>query len=120
MEELKSNWDKLINEEIRRIEIGGVSNTDIHALLKHEKLDNESIAVELRHELQYAMTRTYSEYMGSSRLNGIGWTPEHISQHMNDWLHEKLVKVSAILRTQKPSEKKPNAFRQSMQKVALD
>jgi hypothetical protein len=117
MEELKSNWDKLLKEEIRRLEIGGVVHTNVHELLAKEKLDKDSISIELENELRDAMTRTYSEYMGSSRLQGIGWTPEHITQHMNDWLKDKLGKVSCILRTQKPSEKKGNAFKESYYKV---
>ena len=72
--------------------------------LTSKNLDPQSIDAALCKELKMVLGIQYDEPIGSSRLNGHGWSVNHVKEHMRRALRLKLQEVSEVVQDVLASE----------------
>jgi len=79
--------------------------------LETQGYDVVSLDRDCAEELKSIISKTYDRPIGSSRLDGFGWTPAHVKEHMRRFLHTKMMHISEVLRsiTATVAEAEPDA-----------
>ena len=90
------DWFMLQREQLFKSH-GAECVAAIHDALKARDLDPESIDAALCKELKLVLAIQYEEPIGSSRLNGHGWSVNHVKEHMRRALRLKLQEVSEVV-----------------------
>jgi len=102
--DVRGTLETILAEQISRLLLSGNANLqeveDIQASLKKHKLMPDQIECDLTKELATACNFKYDDIVQTSnRLDGYGWSVQHLQEHMERMLKQKLQQISTILRT---------------------
>ena len=102
--DVRGTLETILAEQISRLLMSGNANLqeveDIQIALKKHRLMPEQIECDLAKELSDACSFKYDDIVQTSnRLDGYGWSVQHLQEHMERMLKQKLQQLSTILRT---------------------
>ena len=104
--DVRGKLELILSEQVSRLIISGSSTNEGIELamrtLKDHRLLPEQIESDLCKEIKIICTIRHDEAMpNSSRLDGFGWSQNHLKEHMKRMLKGKLEATASILRTTK-------------------
>jgi hypothetical protein len=104
--DVRGKLDAILSEQVSRLLISGSSTKEgiekAMQKLREERLLPEQIESDLCREIKIICSMRHDEAMpNSSRLDGFGWSQNHMKEHMKRMLKGKLEATASILRTTK-------------------
>jgi hypothetical protein len=104
--DVRGKLEAILSEQVSRLLISGSSTKEGIEMamkkLRNERLLPEQIESDICKEIKIICTMRHDEAMpNSSRLDGFGWSQNHLKEHMKRMLKSKLEATASILRTTK-------------------